>query len=44
MSRKNISVFIPHMGCPNACSFCDQRTIISTAHAPTPEEAEEIIK
>ena len=44
MSRKNISVFIPHMGCPNACSFCDQRTISSTAHAPTPEEAEEIIK
>lgn len=44
MSRKNISVFIPHMGCPNACSFCDQRTISSTAHAPTPEEAEEIIR
>lgn len=32
------------MGCPNACSFCDQRTISSTAHAPTPEEAEEIIR
>ena len=44
MSRKNISVFIPHMGCPNACSFCDQRTISSTAHAPAPEEAEEIIR
>lgn len=32
------------MGCPNACSFCDQRIISSTAHAPTPDEAEEIIR
>lgn len=44
MSHANISVFIPHMGCPNACSFCNQRTISSTAHAPSPNEAEEIIK
>ena len=23
----NIPVFIPHLGCPNACVFCNQRTI-----------------
>ncbi len=23
----NIPLFIPHMGCPNQCVFCDQRTI-----------------
>lgn len=44
MAHANISVFIPHKGCPNACSFCDQRTISRTAHAPTPDEAEEIIR
>lgn len=44
MSHANISVFIPHMGCPNACSFCNQRTISSTAHAPSPDEAEDIIR
>lgn len=44
MSHANISVFIPHMGCPNACSFCNQRTISSTAHAPSPDEAEGIIR
>ncbi len=30
MSEKthaNIPVFIPHLGCPNDCVFCDQRTI-----------------
>ena len=23
----NIPIFIPHLGCPNACVFCNQRTI-----------------
>lgn len=25
--HKNIPVFIPHMGCPNMCVFCNQRSI-----------------
>lgn len=37
MRQTNLSVFIPHLGCPNRCSFCDQRTI-THSHAPTPEE------
>ena len=37
MKQTNLSVFIPHLGCPNRCSFCDQRTI-THSHAPTPEE------
>lgn len=25
--HKNIPIFIPHLGCPNQCVFCNQRTI-----------------
>ncbi len=27
MRHANISVFVPHLGCPNDCSFCNQRYI-----------------
>lgn len=30
MRHVNIPVFIPHMGCPNLCVFCNQRTISGT--------------
>lgn len=36
--HSNISIFIPHLGCPNMCSFCNQRTISHTACAPTADE------
>lgn len=26
-THANIPIFVPHMGCPNACVFCNQRTI-----------------
>lgn len=36
MSRthSNISIFVPHIGCPNKCSFCDQRYITGVRKAP----------
>ena len=27
MKHSNISLFVPHMGCPHQCSFCNQKTI-----------------
>lgn len=36
MSSKhsNISIFVPHIGCPNMCSFCNQRHITGICFAP----------
>ena len=43
MKHANISIFIPHLGCPFACSFCAQNTISGAGRAPTPEEVEATI-
>ncbi len=32
--HSNISVFVPHIGCPNMCSFCNQRHITGKVFAP----------
>lgn len=42
MKHSNISIFIPHIGCPHRCSFCDQRTISGAQHAPSGDEVREI--
>lgn len=38
MKHANIAVFVPHNGCPNQCSFCNQRTISGTAKQPSPDD------
>ena len=40
--HKNLSIFIPHLGCPNQCSFCDQRSISGAQTAPTATEVAKI--
>ena len=40
--HKNLSIFIPHLGCPNQCSFCDQRSISGAQKAPSAEEVAQI--
>lgn len=40
MKHSNIAVFIPHLGCPHRCSFCDQQSISGAEKAPTPLEVE----
>lgn len=38
MKHSNISIFVPHAGCPHQCSFCNQKTISGASHAPTADE------
>lgn len=32
--HSNISIFVPHIGCPNMCSFCNQSHITGQTYAP----------
>ena len=43
MRQTNLSIFIPHKGCPNTCSFCNQRFISGSDRAPAPEEVRAIL-
>ena len=45
MSKKhsNISIFVPHIGCPNKCSFCNQRYITGTCKAPNAGDVEKAV-
>jgi len=38
MIRGNVAVFVPHLGCPHRCSFCNQREISGTLTVPSPED------
>ena len=41
--RHIVPLFIPHEGCPHACSFCDQRAISGEGQM-TPEKAAEALR
>lgn len=44
MKHSNIAIFIPHLGCPNQCSFCNQKTITGQINsAPSPQQVEQEI-
>lgn len=43
MRRTNISIFVPHAGCPHRCSFCDQKTISGSVKAPTSDEVTRLL-
>ena len=44
MKHSNISIFIPHIGCPHMCSFCDQRTISGAEQPPDGNDVREICR
>lgn len=44
MKHANISIFVPHAGCPHQCSFCNQKEISGAQSQPTPEDVQNIIK
>lgn len=36
--RGNVAIFVPHVGCPRHCTFCDQRAITGQAAQPSPAD------
>ena len=39
-----IPIFVPHLGCPNDCIFCNQKSISGQKNEMTKEKAKEIIE
>ena len=39
-----IPIFIPHLGCPNDCTFCNQKSISGTKKMPTKDEIKKEIE
>lgn len=42
--RQIIPLFIPHLGCPNGCVFCDQKKITGQGAGVTPQMVAEEVK
>lgn len=43
-AHSNISIFVPHIGCPNKCSYCNQRYITGVRKAPRPNDVSDAVK
>ena len=44
MKHANVAFFVPMVGCPHRCSFCDQNSITGESRVPTPEEVDKTLK
>lgn len=43
VKKGNISIFIPHLGCPHKCSFCNQNVITGNEKQPTPQDVKNAV-
>ena len=43
VKKGNISIFIPHLGCPHKCSFCNQNVITGSEKQPTPQDVKNAV-
>ena len=43
MAHSNISIFVPHIGCPCKCSFCNQFSITSQHYSPKPDDVDKAV-
>lgn len=39
-----IPIFVPHLGCPNSCTFCNQKTISGQTKEVTPKDVKETVE
>ena len=44
MRHANISIFVPHLGCPHRCAFCDQYAITARYGVPGPDDVEKAVE
>lgn len=44
MKKGNISLFIPHLGCPHKCSFCNQNTITGKQSQPSADDVRSAVE
>ena len=44
MSHSNISIFVPHLGCPHQCSFCNQKYITGYTGIPHKEDIDKAVQ
>lgn len=42
--RYIIPIFVPHLGCPNDCTFCNQKIISGQTKEVTPEDVKETVE
>lgn len=44
MKHINIALFVPHLGCPHQCSFCNQKSISGCVKQITPDDVTEAVE